>query len=78
MTIRNCPKCGGNHFGTFECPYILSPCVICGVDTILACSDCAIGSSKPSVHVCNKSGCRDRHEREAHATPPAPGSGEEG
>jgi hypothetical protein len=64
MTIRNCPNCGGDHFGSNKCPYIKAPCVICGTSTILACSDCAIDSGgKNSVHVCNKTECRNEHEK---------------
>jgi hypothetical protein len=64
----NCPKCGGVHFGSYECPFISLPCVICGDETVLACSDCAIESGgKISVHVCNKSTCRDQHEALAHS-----------
>lgn len=60
---RTCPDCGGMHFGSLKCPFIKAACVICGDQTILACSDCAIDSGgKASVHVCQKSECRDRHE----------------
>lgn len=61
MTIRGCPNCGGTHFGSIKCPYISAPCIVCGEATILACSDCAIDTGK-SVHVCEKSECRDAHE----------------
>jgi hypothetical protein len=64
MTIKNCPKCGGDHYGSFECPFILAPCIICGIDTILACADCAIEGR--SVHVCEKSECRNTHESKQH------------
>lgn len=68
MTIKNCPKCGGTHFGSNECPYKISPCVICGIDTIMACSDCAIDSGgKKSVHVCNLTACMDAHETACHS-----------
>ena len=68
--IRSCPTCGGDHFGSSVCPYTPAPCVICGDETIMACSDCAINSGgRNRVHVCNKTGCRDAHER---AHPPAP------
>jgi hypothetical protein len=64
MTIRNCPNCGGDHFGSNKCPYRSAPCVICGADTILACSDCAIDSAgENSVHVCSRPECRDAHEK---------------
>lgn len=61
-----CLKCGGYHFGTppSECPFISGACVICGIQTIMACSDCAIASGgKSSVHVCGKTACRDEHEK---------------
>ena len=64
MTIRNCPHCGGDHFGSYQCPFIEAPCVVCADMTVLACSDCAIESGgKQSVHVCAKSSCQDEHER---------------
>lgn len=65
MTILNCPRCGGTHYGSNGCPYIEAPCSVCGKLTILACSDCSIDSGgKRSVHVCSNSGCRDVHERQ--------------
>ena len=67
MNIQNCPRCGGTHYGSVECPFKLTPCVVCGADTIMACSDCAIDSGgKTSVHVCGKSECRDAHEAKTH------------
>ena len=69
MTITDCPKCGGTHYGSHVCPYIEAPCVVCGDQTVMACSDCAIDSGgKVSVHVCRKRICRDRHEAEKHST----------
>lgn len=63
MTIKDCPKCGGDHWGQHECPFIKAPCCVCKEPTILACSDCAIDSGgKTSVHVCSKAACRDEHE----------------
>lgn len=74
--IRDCPKCGGTHFGSYECPYISAPCIVCGDSTILACSDCAIDSGgKKSVHVCKKSECRDAHEADRHGSGAAAGDG---
>lgn len=71
MTITNCKNCGGTHHGSHECPYIKKPCVVCGADTVLACSDCAMDfGSKDAVHVCEKVECRDAHEKERH--PPKP------
>lgn len=65
MTITNCPACGGIHFGAFECPFIKAPCAVCGAETILACSDCAINSGgKVSIHICGKEECRAAHERQ--------------
>lgn len=61
MTISDCPNCGGTHFGSNRCPYVKSPCIVCGDETVLACSDCAI-DGKGSVHVCTKSECRESHE----------------
>lgn len=69
--LENCPKCGGTHIGSYECPFVSKPCVVCGVDTIFACSDCAINSGgRNSVHVCNKTECRDVHEALIHPDPP--------
>lgn len=65
MAIVNCPNCGGIHYGSHKCPFITSPCVICGDDTVMACSDCAIETGK-SVHVCAKPKCRDQHEADTH------------
>ena len=65
IVASDCPNCGGTHFGTPKCPFTKAPCVICGDDTIMACSDCAIDTGK-SVHVCTKSECRDRHESRTH------------
>lgn len=61
MSIRNCPNCGGTHIGSLKCPFISSPCVVCGTDTVMACSDCAIDTGK-SVHVCGKPDCLRQHE----------------
>ena len=69
MTIEKCPNCGGTHFGSTRCPFISAPCVVCGTETVMACSDCAIDSAGTvSVHVCNKTECRDAHEAERHAS----------
>lgn len=69
MTVENCPNCGGTHFGTYTCPYTSAPCVVCGDNTILACSDCAINSAGiQSVHVCGKEKCRNHHEQTVHQT----------
>ena len=71
MTIKDCPVCGGIHYGSNVCPFIEAPCVVCGDMTIMACSDCAIDScGKTSVHVCKKSKCRDQHEP-THAPAPS-------
>ena len=73
MTIKDCPTCGGTHYGVIKCPYILAPCVICGAPTIYACSDCAIDAAgRASVHVCSQSGCMDAHEAQAHAPAGSP------
>lgn len=67
MIIQDCPNCGGIHYGSLKCSYIKTPCVICGEETIFACSDCAIESGGNSaVHVCAKTECRDRHEAAVH------------
>lgn len=67
MTIKNCPNCGGTHYGSNRCPYNKEPCAVCGADTINACSDCAIDSAGMKiVHVCVKSECRDAHEAAIH------------
>lgn len=60
----NCSTCGGVHFGSYRCPYIESPCSVCGEATVFACADCGIhyGGAK-SIHVCNKFACRDKHEQ---------------
>lgn len=48
--------------------FVLSPYTVCGEETTLACSDCAIDSGGVNrVHVCSKPECRDRHEAEHHA-----------
>ena len=41
MVIRNCPNCGGEHWGSTKCPYIELPCVVCGKATVMACADCS-------------------------------------
>lgn len=72
MTIKMCPCCGGDHYGSNKCPFIEAPCVVCGDMTVMACSDCAINSGgRESVHVCVKPECRDRHEAIIHASAPA-------
>lgn len=63
--VENCPNCGGTHYGTFKCPFTKAPCVICGEPTIWACSDCRIDTGR-SVHVCEKTECKDRHETAGH------------
>ena len=64
MVIRNCPNCGGEHWGSTKCPYIEAPCVVCGDMTVMACSDCSIESGgEKSVHVCADRKCQDEHER---------------
>lgn len=61
--VINCPECGGDHFGSYKCPFIKAPCCVCKDPTIFACSDCAIDSGgKASVHVCGKAECRHEHE----------------
>ena len=62
MTITDCPKCGGTHYGSHECPFNSAPCVVCGEQTISGCVDCAI-ETRRSVHVCKKAECRREHER---------------
>lgn len=63
MIIKDCPNCGGTHYGSITCPYLSDPCVVCGRETILACSDCAIDSGgKASIHVCSFNTCRTQHE----------------
>lgn len=42
--------------------YIKLPCVICGAETIYACSDCRIDTGK-SVHVCATVACQEEHEK---------------
>lgn len=58
-----CGNCGGRHYGspTGYCPYIKAACVVCGDQTIYACSDCQIDTGK-SVHVCGKVDCQRKHE----------------
>ena len=66
MTILDCPNCGGIHYGSLKCPFRpAEPCTICGVKTILCCSDCAIDTAR-SVHVCEDTKCRDAHEAVGH------------
>ena len=78
MNIQNCPNCGGMHFGSHECPFITAPCIVCGTQTILACSDCAIDSGgQTSVHVCVNPACRDEHEKLHADAPPTVGGMEE-
>jgi len=57
----NCPHCDETMHSAEECPYTKGVCIICGDDTIWACSDCAVDTGK-SVHVCKKTDCRDTHE----------------
>jgi hypothetical protein len=65
MTIRDCPICGGDHFGSNRCPFIEEPCLVCGDMTVTACSDCTIESGgRKTVHICIKPECRDEHERQ--------------
>ena len=61
---KNCPNCGGIHFGTrFDnCPFVKAACVVCGDDTIYACSDCRIDTGQ-SVHVCADPRCQQEHEK---------------
>ena len=67
MTIKDCPNCGGDHWGVFVCPFTKAPCVVCGALTIFACSDCGIDSGgKASVHVCSNTPCHRRHEKDVH------------
>jgi hypothetical protein len=69
MTILNCDKCGGTHYGSLKRPYNLAPCVVCGDQTIYACSDCGIDSGgKRSVHVCEKPTCLETHEKQHPTT----------
>ena len=76
MTIKDCPNCGGTHYGAHRCPFIKAPCAVCGADTIFACSDCGIDSGgKESVHICEKPECRDGHERDIHGRQGGVGNG---
>lgn len=62
----NCPHCGGTHFGS-GCPFISRPCVVCGIETVLACADCAIDfGGQTSVHICERAACRQKHENTVH------------
>ena len=71
MTIKDCPTCGGTHYGINKCPYVLAPCVICGAPTIYACSDCAIyAAGLASTHVCPHPECQDIHENQCHINDP--------
>ncbi len=61
-----CENCEGFHFGSPKgyCPYIKRRCVVCGEETIYACSDCAIDSGgKVSVHVCEREACQRDHNQ---------------
>jgi hypothetical protein len=71
IAVGDCPNCGGTHFGSFKCPFTTLPCVVCGIPTISACSDCAI-EGKGSVHVCKNTACRDEHERQNPQHPVLP------
>lgn len=63
-----CKDCGGQHYGTFKCPYLerTGPCEICATETVYACSDCAIDFKGRVVRVCTNPDCRDKHEAIAH------------
>ena len=41
------------------------PCVVCGSEAELCCSDCGI-EQRGFVHVCSTSACRDAHEETVH------------
>jgi len=74
--VENCPDCGGTHFGSHACPYIKAPCIVCGAETVWACSDCAIDAAgKRSTHICKKTECRDVHERDVHGVQAGVGIG---
>jgi hypothetical protein len=61
--------CGGTHYGSYKCPFIPGRCAVCGDETVLACSDCAINSGGTrSVHVCQKTECREAHEAAVHGS----------
>lgn len=62
--IVHCEVCGGTHYGGPTCPYQLpAPCIVCGVMTVFACSDCAIDSGgQCRIHVCAEESCRRTHE----------------
>ena len=63
MTILNCGTCGGTHYGSHECPFTERPCIVCGAQTVMACSDCAIDAGgKMSAHVCGRRECMETHE----------------
>ena len=64
-----CENCGGIHLGSARCPYLerTGPCDVCAVDTVYACSDCAIDFKGRVVRVCTNPDCRDAHEASAHA-----------
>jgi hypothetical protein len=64
MTIKDCPHCGGTHYGSIRCPQTSYPCSVCGDPTALACSDCAIDSGgNKTVHICGKKECRLEHDK---------------
>lgn len=44
-------------------------CHVCGDQTLLACSDCAINFAAV-VYVCEKTECRDEHERKCYGSKP--------
>lgn len=63
MTIKDCSACGGTHYGSYKCPFLV-PCVVCGDETVMRCSDCSIDSGgRARIAVCTKSECRDEHEK---------------
>jgi len=71
---KECPKCGELHYGQRfdDCPYEqLTPCEICGKQTLYACSDCQI-ERRETVHVCISSECRDAHEAKHPEHPKVP------
>ena len=48
--------------------YDAGNCIVCGELTVWACSDCAIDTGG-TIHVCNKTKCRDEHEKVCNNKP---------
>lgn len=54
---------------------VVPPCSVCGLPAFYACADCLIDRDE-KIAICDRSSCRDEHERSFPSSHPVSGRGE--